>query len=175
MNQNANTEAQAFMALDLFQTLDKSQFWRIFGAVAAVTYGAAAAGLLAIYRKEILLPVTNAWKRAMTMKKMEEIGSDLNFYRRFSLSNEHTTTSDERPATQGQNIRPPPRAGSALAPGKDPSSRHSPQSSRVEVVESSSFITGEDLVATQAHAHGPGNLSASSRSRASRSPLRLSR
>lgn len=42
------------MALDPFQTSDKSKFWSIFGTTAAVTYLAAAAGLLAIYRKGIL-------------------------------------------------------------------------------------------------------------------------
>lgn len=39
------------MALDLFQTSDTQQFWRVFGTTAAATYVAAGLGLLAIYRK----------------------------------------------------------------------------------------------------------------------------
>lgn len=49
------------MALDLFQTSDRSEFWRAFGTVAAATYAAAGLGLLAIHRKEIVYPLTPNW------------------------------------------------------------------------------------------------------------------
>lgn len=39
------------MALDLFQTSNETKFWAVFGGTAAVTYVAAAVGLLGIYRK----------------------------------------------------------------------------------------------------------------------------
>lgn len=108
------------------------------------------------------------------MKKMRKIGSGFGFRRNLSASSEHTIVSDERSATQGQIMRRPQRAGSTLAPGQDPSS-HSSHSPRVGVEESSSFIKGQDLVASLAHAQGPENLSAFSRSRASQSSFHSSR
>lgn len=57
------------MALDLFQTSDKSEFWGVFGATAAVTYVAAAVGLATIYRKgviDILHPLVQKTARKKT-------------------------------------------------------------------------------------------------------------
>lgn len=46
--------AQTILALDLFQTTSKTEFWQILAGTSATTYVLATLGLLAIYRKDAI-------------------------------------------------------------------------------------------------------------------------